>query len=252
MNECPSTPNNTWTIFERGGLRFYTISPFKNIEIYFTTRRRTDFEDDHNLSVADQINALRLSDSLVTMKQTHSDKILRVERPCELEADGCFSTSRNIALIVRVADCVPVFLWSKKGSLTGVVHAGWRGTLEKIVLRFAEKVEKELGIRPGELNYSLGPSIGGRCYRVQNDVMDNFRSLWPEALVFFEKNRHGLFLDLRAANRFLLNSIGATEICSLNLCTHCETRRFYSHRREPEKGRNWGIILSRSEYDQKS
>lgn len=251
MNEYSSNPDNSWLTFERGGLRFYTMKPSEKVEIYFTTRRRTDFEDDHNLSVADQIKTLKISNALVTMKQSHSDKVLRVERACELEADGCFTTSQNMALSVRVADCVPVFLWSKKGTVTGVVHAGWRGTLSKIALRFAEKVEKELGIKPGELNYSLGPSIGGRCYKVQNDVLDDFRSLWPEALVFFEKNRHGLFLDLRAANRFLLNSIGAAEISSLNLCTHCETKRFYSHRSDPEKGRNWGIILSRSEHEHK-
>ncbi len=245
MNGNVTVSASEWTLLERGGFRFYALKPVGALEIYFTTRRRTDLEDDHKLSISDQLKALGLSRSLVTMKQSHSDRVLRVEHPCELEADGCFTTSLNIALSVRVADCVPVFIWSKNDSLIGVVHSGWRGTLAKIALRLVEKVEKELGIKPYELNYSLGPSIAGRCYKVQDDVWHEFKDLWPEARDFFTKNRKGLYLDLRAANRFLLNSSGATEMSSLNLCTHCESKRFYSHRREPNKGRNWGIILKR-------
>jgi YfiH family protein len=246
MNLRISVPDKEWQLIARGGLRFYVFDPSPGIEILFTTRRSGDNDLDHNLDIKDQLISLGLDDRLVTMNQIHSDHVVRVDRPGRIDADGCFSACSRLALSVRVADCVPVFLWSLEDALVGVVHAGWRGTLAKIALRFVEKVESEVGVPPHRLYYSLGPSIGSCCYAVGDEVVTAFRESWPGADRFFTRDMGGCYLDLRAANRFLLNSVGAVEGASLNLCTSCEHRKFYSYRREPGEGRNWGIIVRRS------
>jgi YfiH family protein len=171
---------------------------------------------------------------------------METDNPGVIEADGCFTTRSGLALTVRVADCVPVFLWAEEQNLIGAAHAGWRGTLAKIALRLTEKIEKVAGISPHRLTYILGPSIGKCCYEVGDDVQAAFLKTWPEADRFFSRRRGKKYLDLRDANRFLLNSAGAREAQSLDLCTSCERMRFYSHRREPGEGRNWGAICRRA------
>ncbi|MEA3311600.1 MAG: peptidoglycan editing factor PgeF [candidate division WOR-3 bacterium] len=236
--------SQSWHLILKDGLRFYHLNPTQDIEILFTTRRFRDDGLDHNLNLKEQLAPFELGASLVTMNQTHSDRVIRVDRPGEIEADGCFTTQANLALSVRVADCVPIFVWSEKRSLIGVIHAGRRGTLSKIVLRFVEKIQKE-GISSHRLRYSLGPSIGKCCYKVGEDVLNEFRESWPEANRFFSRKKEGFYLDLRAANCFLLSSVGAVEGASLDICTHCNSKRFYSHRREHGAGRNWGVIVRR-------
>lgn len=236
--------SQSWHLILKDGLRFYHLNPTQDIEILFTTRRFRDDGLDHNLNLKEQLAPFELGASLVTMNQTHSDRVIRVDRPGEIEADGCFTTQANLALSVRVADCVPIFVWSEKRSLIGVIHAGRRGTLSKIVLRFVEKIQKE-GISSHRLRYSLGPSIGKCCYKVGEDVLNEFRETWPEANRFFSRKKEGFYLDLRAANCFLLSSVGAVEGTSLDICTHCNSKRFYSHRREHGAGRNWGVIVRR-------
>jgi len=237
--------SQSWRLISKDGLRFYVLNPTQDIEILFTTRRFRDEGLDHNLDLKEQLAPFELGASLVTMNQTHSDRVIRVDRPGEIEADGCFTSEFRLALSLRVADCVPIFIWDKDSGVVGLAHAGWRGTLAKIALRFAEKVEKETGIPSYRLYYSLGPSIGKCCYEVSEDVLNEFRETWPEANRFFSRKKDGFYLDLRAANCFLLSSVGAVEGASLDICTHCNSKRFYSHRREHGAGRNWGIIVRR-------
>jgi len=232
-----------WQLLPKNGLRFYRLEPSSGIELWFSTRRGSDNDSDHNMGIGDQLVHLGIQTPPLTMNQTHSNTVERVERSGEVQADACFTTQANLALSVRVADCVPIFLWDSDNSFVGIVHAGWRGTLAKIALRFTEKVEKEMGTGAHRLNYALGPSIGKCCYKVGEEILDAFRQTWPEAQRFFSRNRDGLFLDLRAANRFLLSAVGAVEGKSLDLCTSCERKRFYSYRREPGDGRNWGFII---------
>ncbi len=235
--------NYKWDLAKKNSLRYYHYKPLSSVELMFTTRRKSGEDVDHNFNIERHASVLGI-ENMVVMEQTHSDKIVRVDTSAKVEADGCFTTQAELALTVRVADCVPLFIWSQTSLLIGIVHAGWRGTLAKISLRFIEKVEKELGVSPHHLNYALGPSIGGCCYKVGEDLYRDFKRVWPDAERFFSKKREGLFLDLRAANRFLMNSVGAVEAASLDLCTGCDPRRhFYSYRREPGKGRNWGIII---------
>ncbi|MBD3286291.1 peptidoglycan editing factor PgeF [candidate division WOR-3 bacterium] len=233
----------SWRLFQKDSLRFYRMRPEKHIDLYFTTRSPADGDSDHNLRLDKQADVLGMSSNLVVMNQTHSAKIEQVSEPGEIDADGCFSIESGLALSVRVADCVPVFFWDDDATLTGVVHAGWRGTMAKIALRFTDKVQHQAGIESHSLHYSLGPSIGKCCYNVGEDVFKAFSETWPNSRDFFTRCRKGFFLDLRAANRFLLNAAGAKEGGSLELCTCCERRRFYSYRVEPGRGRNWGVII---------
>lgn len=232
-----------WEVIKIDGLRFYHLPLSSQAGILFTTRRIEDEDMDHNLCLQEQLSKREWSKHLVIMKQTHSDKIIQVSHQGEVEADGCFTAKKNLALSVRVADCVPIFFWDSDFRMIGIVHAGWRGTLSKIALRFVENVENLLGISSGRLLYSLGPSIGKCCYRVGDDLLKAFRKSWPEADTLFTANTSGLYLDLRAANRSLLSPLGVKEVASLDICTHCQAKRFYSYRRERTKGRNWGVIV---------
>ena len=84
------------------------------------------------------------------------------------EADGHASSDRGTALVVGVADCVPVFIAHPAGA-AAILHSGWRGTAARIVERGIETLAQR-GFSAGELRIHLGPAICGKCYEVKADV----------------------------------------------------------------------------------
>jgi len=154
-----------------------------------------------------------------------------------LQADGLWTDQRGVALAVGIADCVPIFLWDRRGTRLAVVHAGWRGTEQAIVQR-GIKCLVDSGIRPEELGMALGPSIGPCCYEVSEEVLSRL------PVVARQQRAEGNFADLRAANRHLALQLGIPEdqIAADPPCTACHTQHFFSHRSQgPATGRMWAV-----------
>jgi YfiH family protein len=154
-----------------------------------------------------------------------------------LQADGLWTQQRGVALVIGIADCVPVFLWDRQGERLAVLHAGWRGTEQAIAQRGIECLQ-QAGSRIEDLSMALGPSIGPCCYAVSEDVL---RRLPVEAQ---QQRADGNFADLRAANRHQALQLGITadRIAADPPCTACNTQHFFSHRRQgPATGRMWAV-----------
>lgn len=154
-----------------------------------------------------------------------------------VQADGLWTNQPDVALVVGIADCVPVFLWDRQGERLAVIHAGWRGTEQAIVQRGIECLE-QAGARPEDLSMALGPSIGPCCYEVSEVVLRRL----PEAAQ--QRRADGIFADLRAANRqqALQSGIPNDQIAADPPCTACNTQYFFSHRRQgPATGRMWAV-----------
>ncbi|MGH7622190.1 MAG: laccase domain-containing protein, partial [Gemmatimonadaceae bacterium] len=108
-----------------------------------------------------------------TATQVHGAEIL-VHHPVwegwlrGTEADGHLAVERGTALVVTVADCVPVFLTHPSGAIA-LLHSGWRGTAARIVER-AIAAMTHRGLPAAELRLHTGPAICGKCYEVSADV----------------------------------------------------------------------------------
>jgi hypothetical protein len=212
--------------------------------------------------------------TLVSLKQFHSDVVCGFSSvphaPCS--ADASISNTPNLLLAVQTADCVPILLLDPKERGVAAVHAGWRGTLQRIVEKTVGRMKMEFKTDPSDLLAAIGPAIGGCCYEVGTEVAAAFHSRFANAAEWFDELRTGdepnplqwlnqfppghrplpknVRLDLRKANRGQLLSagLGPQNIFVSDLCTACRPDILFSYRQHgSESGRMMSVIGIRAE-----
>jgi len=203
----------------------------------------------------------RRSWPLVSLRQIHSDLIHRVDRTPQqsLTGDGLVTDTPGLLVAVQTADCLPIILVDPKRPAVGVFHAGWRGTVKRIVEKGVGEMRKHFGSDPRNLVAAIGPGVQGCCYEVGEEVRNRFeaqfayaRSLFREVkesdpvrekypMLFLTARAPGhselpvkLFLDLVEANRRQLLDAGvlARNIEATAPCTACHTELLFSFRAE--------------------
>ena len=179
----------------------------------------------------------------VIMHQLHSDVIHCLDEvPAgRLEGDALMTNVPGLLLVIRTADCLPVFLVDATNQAVAAVHCGWRGTEKRILEKSVRAMAGAYGSRPTEMPAALGPCIGPACYEVGPEVRKGFlRAGFRAAVVPDCPARPGKsLLDLRAANIWLLEGLGfdkAHIFDSGPACTHCEPS-LLSYRRNPGETR---------------
>ena len=215
---------------------------------------------------------------LAPLRQFHSDVIYVLDRPPQEPPRGDASITRvpGLLLAVQTADRVSILLADAKRRVLAAVHAGWRGTLQRIVLKTIGRMQMVLGTRPKDIVAAMGPAIGGCCYEVGPEVAQGFAAQFaaardwfagpfdrligddsPNPLQWLNRMPPGhqsplprVHLDLRAANRWQLLEAGVLpkNIFSSGLCTSCRTDLLFSFRREGKiSGRLMAVIGQRRE-----
>jgi YfiH family protein len=213
---------------------------------------------------------------LVTQRQVHSDLIHYVTTPdAHPTGDGLVTDVPGLLLGVQTADCLPALLVDTKLRSVGAFHAGWRGTLHRIVEKGVGEMRRQFGSTPADLRAVIGPGIHSCCYQVGEEVRQKFNSQFAYASEIFREIResspvrekypllflnarppgHGpeealLYLDLVAANtRQLLDAgVPAQNISASPLCTSCHTDLLFSYRKEKAVvGRLLGVVGIRPE-----
>jgi hypothetical protein len=199
---------------------------------------------------------------LITLRQFHSNLVVRVRaadasREHPWKADGIISDEPGLLLGVQTADCIPVLVADRKRRAVGAFHAGWRGTVKRIVETGVGRMRLEFGSRPQDLVAAIGPGIGQCCYAVGEEVLSEFesqftygRELFREVydsdavrtrypMLFLTQRAPGhspigpnLHVDLIEANRrqLLDAGIAARSIRVVGGCTQCQPELFFSHR----------------------
>jgi YfiH family protein len=183
--------------------------------------------------------------SLVAVKQVHGARAIAIrgdtsETPGQpSEADGLLTALPEFLLAMQTADCVPVLIADTKNRVVATFHAGWRGTVAKIVEQGIGTMQTEYGTRSDDLIAAIGPSIGQCCYAVGEQLRDEFAAAFDYAPELFRSSPRELKLDLWEANRRQLLIAGLTpeRIATVGQCTACTfevdgKRRFFSHRAE--------------------
>jgi purine-nucleoside/S-methyl-5'-thioadenosine phosphorylase / adenosine deaminase len=161
--------------------------------------------------------------------------------------DALFTRRRARPLAVFTADCVPLIVVDAEGSVLGMAHAGWRGTVQGIAGRLVAALVEQAGARADRLRAAIGPSIGPCCYEVDEPVVGPLRAAFPSAWERWVRpgtaerpgRRDRWWLDLWAANADQLAAAGVppTAILSPRLCTGCRRDLFFSYRKEGLVGR---------------
>jgi len=146
------------------------------------------------------------------------------------KVDGHITDEPDLALLVLVADCLPVAL--SGGGRVAMLHCGWRGLAAGIVQRAVARFQSPPAA-------AIGPGIGPCCYEVGAEVLKAFEDLDGVA--------EDRMLDLRAVAERKLEAVGVDSVEHLDLCTSCRPDLFFSHRRDgPETGRQAGVVVRSS------
>ena len=150
--------------------------------------------------------------------------------------DGLITRDKGICLCVLAADCVPVILYDPEGKAVAALHAGWRGTCEKIVSEAVQRMGRNYSSNPEHILACIGPSISQKYYEVGDEVSASFRSMFSDhpEIVRYNPDAGKNHIDLQAANRILLQKSGLTgeHIEIMNVCTYSHPELFFSARRD--------------------
>ncbi len=172
---------------------------------------------------------------IATLKQVHSDVCLWAERGEGRvgEGDALITGLVGARVGVRTADCVPILLADTRTRAVAAIHAGWRGTVQRIVSKAVDEMKAKFSTSPRDVVAAIGPAIGPCCYQVGAEVAVLFRDWFPE------RNDFGgpAHLDLAEANRRQLLSadVAAERIWVAEVCTCCQGEEFFSWRRELQR-----------------
>ena len=198
-------------------------------------------------------------EDMVMSKQTHTTNVRVVTEEDRgkgvvkerdyTDVDGLVTDVRGICLVTSYADCVPLYFVDPVRNAIGLSHSGWRGTVGKIGKKTVELMAERFGSDPSDILACVGPSGGGDCYEVSEDVVEKVREAFAPALwnrLFYKKDNGKYQLDLWKTNEaiFLEAGILPEHIAVTNVCTHCNSRILYSHRTQGDKRGNLCAFLA--------
>ena len=172
--------------------------------------------------------------------QVHSQEMHFIDALPDRRPTGDALATRlpGVFLIIKTADCLPLFLVDESQPVIAAVHSGWRGTQKRVAEHAVEQLQSHYGCRPSSLLAALGPCIGPACYEVGEDVRRDFENAGLALDVFrpHPQARGKYLLDLVSANRRQLESRGVKgkNIFTVGICTHCDSR-LLSYRRDKNK-----------------
>lgn len=215
-----------------------------------------NFSDDDPLNIYENRQILSRMfymemDRFVIPHQTHGTTVLKVDNEfLELDhasmteamygIDATITQKKGIFLCATTADCVPIILYDCKNDVIAAIHAGWKGTVGRIVEKTIEEMKRHYGCSPADLIAGIGPSISKAYYEVGDEVVaayiQNGFDLSDKDVATQKNNVSKYHLDLKEINRreLLRAGVMAENIEKSNLCTFEREELFFSARRQTE------------------
>ncbi len=181
-----------------------------------------------------------LPEQIAIPQQRHTATVRTITRPGTYEVcDALVTDTPGIALTVTVADCAPVFLFDTRKKAVACVHAGWRGTEQRIVEKTIEVLVKQFGSNPRDILAWIGPCAGVCCYEVGEDVAKKFDAR------YLNRRDGKIYLNVGKSNEDQLRGAGVPErnTEAIGDCTICGKDLYHSYRRDRDKsGRMMGVV----------
>jgi YfiH family protein len=175
----------------------------------------------------------------VWLRQVHGTVVVDADSAgCLPEADASFAR-RGSVCVVMTADCLPVLLCDRQGSVVAAVHAGWKGLAAGVI----EAAVAAMQVPPQHVLAWLGPAIGQEAFEVGEDVRNAFMRDGLHNAGAFKTGQSGKwYADLYQLARLRLEKLGAGGVYGGGYCTYHEADRFFSYRRDGKTGRMGSFI----------
>ncbi len=198
------------------------------VRAFFTTREMGDVKSESARAAL----GVKLPSPPAWLKQVHGIEVVdagALSGGAPPDADASFSNRPGVVCTIMTADCMPVLLAARDGSVVAAAHAGWRGLCAGVVERTVDR----MGVPGAGLQAWLGPTIGPRVYEVGAEVRDAFLAHDASAASAFAPTRPGHWLlDLYAVARQRLAGCGIASVSGGTHCTFSEADLFFSFRRD--------------------
>lgn len=187
---------------------------------------------------------------IIMPHQTHSTHVCRIDAPPQSvieDTDVLMTDVPQLCIGVSTADCIPVLLYDASHHAVCAVHAGWRGTQQRVVQVAVRAMTEAYGTCPDSLRAVIGPGISLDCFEVGDEVYDAFAAAGfdmptiARQMPFYGQTKW--HIDLWTCNRQQLTQIGVPngQIRTAGICTYQHSDDFFSARR---LGINSGRIFS--------
>jgi YfiH family protein len=182
---------------------------------------------------------LALPDEPVWLRQVHGAAVTIAGAVHPPESDASVASERGCVLAILTADCLPLLMTDRRGTVVGAAHAGWRGLAAGVI----EATVMRMGCDPAELVVWLGPAIGPAAFEVGGEVREALLDADPAAAAAFAPNARGRWqADLFLLARRRLQALGVDAVHGGGVCTYADAVRFFSHRRDGRTGRFASLI----------
>jgi YfiH family protein len=195
--------------------------------LLFTSKNFGSLADSSSSKALPQLSEL-IGKPIQLMHQVHGDHVVVLHNISEIPtADALVTSNKEIALAVRVADCLPLLLYSE--NVVAAVHVGRKGLINKVAER---AIDHMLNLGARQIQGVVGPHICGNCYEVGPDLYAQVTGAYPSTA------GKGNCLNLYAG---LVEQLPSISLTNLNLCTK-ELPDYFSYRANDEFDRQVGVI----------
>lgn len=186
------------------------------------------------------------TEQLIVPYQTHSCNVLIIDKAfMQLssdarhamlqEKDAVITDVPNLCLCVSTADCVPVLLYDAAHEVVAAVHAGWRGTVGRIVAHTLQVMREQYGTQAADVHAIIGPCISLKAFEVGIEVYDAFEQAGFDMsqIAHWHPEKEKYHIDLPTANRLqlLADGVPLAQIHDSAICTYTQHEDFFSARR---------------------
>ena len=222
--------------FIDSGKVFYS-NLIPELEHFFTTRD-SSLNSEENKKLTAKYLGVEYS-NLISPSQTHSSNIdfAKIGKTDYPKTDALILTNKEQGVFLKFADCVPVIIYDKEKNIGAIAHAGWRGTVAKIVPKTIQKITSDYS----NIYVVIGPSIGSCCYNVGEEVINGVKNSVKD----YSKLLKGMFVDLKLTNAQQSIELGVPseniDICPY--CTSCRNDLFFSYRKENETSNRHNAVI---------
>ncbi len=218
--------------------KYFLHKNINNINLVVTTAnsdfgihpKLDDYEKNMNL-----IKEIFKLSNIFTLSQNHSDIVLVCDENFKngIQGDGLITTNKNTAIGVFTADCVPIFIFDKNKQVISIIHSGWKGTYNEIVLNSLNKFIHIYNSNLKDIEIYIGPHNMSCCYEVGEDLKEKFlnHKRFASNEKIFNNNNLDLSECIKAS--ILSSNLSRENIKTMGYCTYCsEEVKFYSYRKD--------------------
>ena len=232
-----------FTTLRQGGFSVAPYTSFNlatqvNDDVEAVERNREKLRGDLDLSVEP-----------TWLTQIHGDRLIcldeaNIGEKIAPEADASYTTQVNKICVVMTADCLPVLVAAKDGSVVAAIHAGWKGLAIGIVEKSLQTILQRTHKTAADFMVWLGPAISGEKFEVGSEVRQQFLDVDAKSVAAFVEHGEDKWLcNMYLIVRQRLLGVGVGDIYGGEFCTYSDVERFYSYRRDGKRvGRMASII----------